>query len=125
MCMHAVVFTKKFLQGKTDAFVSLQNVCLCVYRCRCMFNDNNKSIYIYKAQNLVRRDCSKHTHAHKEAPACMSMLTIQNLIYTQLQMGSKRRLGMCEDSSTEQKTWVCGFGKGNVLRFMSALPSVV
>ena len=74
-----------------------------------MFSDNNK--IIYKAQNLVHRDCSKHIHSHTEAPAYMSILTIQNLIYTQLKMGSKQRLEMGEDGSTERKTCFMVLGK--------------
>ena len=54
-----------------------------------------------------------HTPAHR------SILTIQNLIYTQLKTVSKRRLVETnEDSSTEWKTWqVYSFQKRNVLRF--------
>ena len=33
-----------------------------------------------------------HTHIHTQAPVLMSVLTVQNLVYTQLKMGSKQRL---------------------------------
>ena len=50
--------------------------------------DNNDSIY--KVQNRVCRDWYKcihaHTHIHAQTPT--STLTMQNLIYTQLQTGS-------------------------------------
>ena len=47
---------------------------------------------------------SKHIHAwtHTQAPAHMSILTIQSLIYTQLKMGSKQTW----DSSMEWKTCI-------------------
>ena len=48
----------------------------------------------------------------------MSIVTIQNLIYTHLKKDSKQRPEMNRDNSTEWKTWqVYSFGKRNVLRF--------
>ena len=44
-----------------------------------------------------------HTHIHTEAPAHMRILTIQNLIYTQLN-GQQRREAE-EDITVEWKTW--------------------
>ena len=60
-----------------------------------------------------------HTHTHTHLTHThMSLLTLRNLIYTQLKTGSKQRLETDEDSSTEQKTWqVYRFwGRRNVLR---------
>jgi len=56
-------------------------------------------------QNLVSRDYSKC--AHTQVPAHISIQTIQNLIYTQLEMGSRLETteGMHEDSRMEWKTW--------------------
>ena len=48
-----------------------------------------------------------HTHTHTLAPTHMSILTIQNLIYTQLKTGSKQSLETDEDSSVERKAWRC------------------
>ena len=58
-------------------------------------------------------------YIHTQVPAHASILTIQNLIYTQLKTVSKQRLVETnEDNSTEQKTWrVYSFEKRNVLRF--------
>ena len=46
-----------------------------------------------------------HLHActHTKAPAHMSLLTLESSIYTQLKTGSKQRLEVDEDSSTEWK----------------------
>ena len=46
------------------------------------------------------------SHAHEHASEHTSILTIQNLIYAQLETGSKQRLEMDEDSNTERKTWL-------------------
>ena len=51
-------------------------------------NNNNKSIY--KAQNWVQREYSKHIHT--QALTHTSILSVPNLIYTQLKMVSKQRL---------------------------------
>ena len=60
-------------------------------------------------QNIVSRDDSNHIPAHIHSNACartyVSILTKQNLIYTQLKSGNKQRLKAEEDSSTEWKTW--------------------
>ena len=59
-----------------------------------------------------------HTHTHTQAPAHTSILTVQNLMYTQLNTGSKQRLETDEDTSMKRKTWqVYSLGKRNVLRF--------
>ena len=79
-------------------------------------HNNNSSIR--KAQNVVPRDSSKciHTHTHRGTH------THEHSDYTKLnlhslKMGSKQRLELDEDSSTEQKTWqVYSFGKINVFR---------
>ena len=44
-----------------------------------------------------------HTNTHTLAPTHMSILTIQNLIYTQLKTGSKQSLETDEDSNVEWK----------------------
>ena len=87
VCMHVVVFTKSSYRVRL-MHMSPCGMCVNVYTgvnvCLVIIIKS-----IYKAQNLVRRDCSKHIHANTEAPAYMSILTIQNLIYTQLKMGGK------------------------------------
>ena len=45
-----------------------------------------------------------HTLTHRH-PHNTSILTIQNLIYTQLGTGTKQRLETNEDSSTVRKKW--------------------
>ena len=56
-------------------------------------NKNNK--VFTKVQNLFHRDYSKstrtHTHKHTLAPTHASILTIQNLIYTQLKRAVETR----------------------------------
>ena len=80
--------------------------------------------------NTTQHNTTQHTHTHTHTHyhtthnqphnthTHMSLLTLQNLIYTQLKTGSKQRLETDEDSSTEQKTWqVYRFwGRRNVLR---------
>ena len=82
-------------------------------------NNIFKSIHFTKHEILsVETVLSACMHTHALATAHMSIVTIQNLIYTQLKTGSKQRLEMNEDSSTQRKTWqVYSFGKRNVLRF--------
>ena len=49
---------------------------------------------------LSTRTCTHtHTHTHTEAPAHTSLVTTQNLIYTQLNPGSKQRFETDEDYS--------------------------
>ena len=63
-------------------------------------------------QNLVSKDYAKHIHAHTTAkhrhPSSVihiNILTIQNLIYTQLKTDSKQRSETDKDSSMERTTW--------------------
>ena len=73
----------------------------------------------YKAQNLVCRDYSKHIHAHTHLHTYTSMLTIPNLIYTQLKKWAESRgLRQMTTAVPNEKIWqVYSFGKRNVLSF--------
>ena len=92
------------------------------------FSDNHRSnhryiritviIKVFLNTNYCSWRYSKRiqTHTHTEAPAHMRILTIQNLIYTQLK--GQQRHEAEENITVEWKTWqVYCLGKRSVLRF--------